>query len=533
MGDGEMSIEFLAPEVDELRPRISVIGVGGAGGNAIANMIASQVQGVDFIVANTDAQALNTSSAERRIQLGMKITQGLGAGSRPEIGRAAAEETIEQVEKALEGAHMCFIAAGMGGGTGTGAAPVIAKAARDRGILTVGVVTKPFSFEGSRRNKAAEAGIAELQKHVDTLIVIPNQNLFLIANPNTTFKEAFEMADEVLQQGVRGITDLMVMPGLINLDFADVRSVMGEMGKAMMGTGEAEGDNRAIEAAEKAIANPLLDGVSMKGAKGVIISITGGEDMRLMEVDEAASHIKELVDPDANIIWGSAFNNNLDGKIRVSVVATGIEADAAAAPEPARVFAFPTARKVEDAPKFATPKVEDKAAETIPAVPMALMPEMPTEVAEEQVAVAEIEPEIEVTPEPQLEPAAHFIDPTVNEEPLTLEAPEVITTESEADDSDELILGEETILDAPVSGNPLPPIETEAEPEPFVAPSRRRWLTNDQEEPTEKAPRVASTGGTLFERMSNIARGAAKADDEGGKADPLDIPRFLNRQNNQ
>ena len=340
-GDMRMSIEFLAPEVDELRPRISVIGVGGAGGNAIANMIASNVQGVDFIVANTDAQALNTSSAERRIQLGLKITQGLGAGSRPEIGKAAAEETIADVERALDGAHMCFIAAGMGGGTGTGAAPVIAKAARDRGILTVGVVTKPFSFEGSRRMKSAEAGIAELQKHVDTLIVIPNQNLFLIANPSTTFKEAFSMADEVLQQGVRGITDLMIMPGLINLDFADVRSVMGEMGKAMMGTGEASGDNRAIEAAEKAIANPLLDGVSLKGAKGVIVSIVGGEDMRLMEVDEAASHIKELVDPDANIIWGSAFNNELEGRIRVSVVATGIEAEEATMAEPARVFAFP------------------------------------------------------------------------------------------------------------------------------------------------------------------------------------------------
>src|SRR5437763_8528671 len=236
---------------------------------------------------------------------------------------------------------MCFIAAVMGGGTGTGAAPVIAKAARDRGVLTVGVVTKPFAFEGNRRGRSAEAGIQELQQHVDTLIVIPNQNLFRIANPNTTFKEAFQMADEVLQQGVRGITDLMVMPGLINLDFADVRSVMGEMGKAMMGTGEASGDNRAIEAAEKAIANPLLDGVSMKGAKGVIISITGGEDMRLMEVDEAASHIKELVDPDANIIWGSAFNNDLGGMIRVSVVATGIEADALSAPQPAKVFSFP------------------------------------------------------------------------------------------------------------------------------------------------------------------------------------------------
>src|SRR5687767_12630235 len=353
-----MSIDFVRPEVDELRPRISVIGVGGAGGNAVANMIAADVQGVDFIVANTDAQALNASVADRRIQLGLKITQGLGAGSRPEIGRAAAEETLDEIERALEGTHMCFIAAGMGGGTGTGAAPVIAKTARDKGILTVGVVTKPFAFEGARRGRAADAGIDELQQHVDTLIVIPNQNLFRLANSDTTFKEAFEMADEVLQQGVRGITDLMVMPGLINLDFADVRSVMGEMGKAMMGTGEAVGDNRAIEAAGKAISNPLLDGVSMKGAKGVIISITGGEDMRLMEVDEAASHIKELVDPDANIIWGSAFNNDLGGKLRVSVVATGIEADAAAQPQPGKVFTFPATRAAPAASAAAAPAAE-------------------------------------------------------------------------------------------------------------------------------------------------------------------------------
>src|SRR6059058_417138 len=347
-----MSIDFIRPEVDELRPRISVIGVGGAGGNAIANMMRADVQGVDFVVANTDAQALNASLADRRIQLGLKITQGLGAGSRPEIGRAAAEETLDEIIASLEGAHMCFIAAGMGGGTGTGAAPVIAKAARDKGILTVGVCTKPFAFEGARRARSAEAGLSELQQHVDTLIVIPNQNLFRLANSETTFKEAFEMADEVLQQGVRGITDLMVMPGLINLDFADVRSVMSEMGKAMMGTGEADGDNRAIEAAEKAISNPLLDGVSMKGAKGVIISITGGEDMRLMEVDEAASHIKELVDPDANIIWGSAFNNDLGGKIRVSVVATGIEAEVGVQPQPAKVFSFPT----RSAPAQAAPE---------------------------------------------------------------------------------------------------------------------------------------------------------------------------------
>jgi cell division protein FtsZ len=513
-----MSIEFLPPEVDELRPRISVIGVGGAGGNAIANMIASQVQGVDFIVANTDAQALNTSSAERRIQLGLKITQGLGAGSRPEIGRAAAEETIEQVEKALEGAHMCFIAAGMGGGTGTGAAPVIAKAARDRGILTVGVVTKPFSFEGSRRNKAAEAGIAELQKHVDTLIVIPNQNLFLIANPSTTFKEAFEMADEVLQQGVRGITDLMVMPGLINLDFADVRSVMGEMGKAMMGTGEAEGDNRAIEAAEKAINNPLLDGVSMKGAKGVIISITGGEDMRLMEVDEAASHIKELVDPDANIIWGSAFNNALDGKIRVSVVATGIEAEAATSAEPARVFAFPTARKSEEI--IRTPEPVIAPAPVPEPEPVAMAPAYepePLELAEVAEAPARVE------------------EVTVEEAPLTLDPPEPVTSMSFDDsnaDGDELVLDTQSMLDDPVISNPLPPVEAETNEE--SAAPRRRWLVGgDAEEaaPTVKAP---ASGATLFERMSNIARSAARGDSDAPEAsDPLDIPRFLNRQNNQ
>ena len=320
-----MSINIGPDPSDDLRPRITVIGVGGAGGNAIANMMEADIEGVDFIVANTDAQSLSTSPAEHRIQLGPESTGGLGAGARPELGKAAAEETVDQIEEALEGVNMCFIAAGMGGGTGTGAAPVIAEAARRKNVLTVGVVTKPFLFEGTRRMRAADAGIEELQRHVDTLIVIPNQNLFLIAKPETTFKEAFRMADEVLQQGVRSITDLMVMPGLINLDFADVRSVMSEMGKAMMGTGEAEGDNRAREAAEQAIANPLLDGVSMAGAKGVIISIIGGEDMKLLEVDEAANHIRDLVDEDANIIWGSAFNPNLEGKIRVSVVATGID----------------------------------------------------------------------------------------------------------------------------------------------------------------------------------------------------------------
>src|SRR5918997_1587234 len=423
-----MSIDFVRPEVDELRPRISVIGVGGAGGNAVANMIGADVQGVDFVVANTDAQALNTSIAARRIQLGLKITQGLGAGSRPEIGRAAAEETLDEIIQSLEGAHMCFIAAGMGGGTGTGAAPVIAKAARDKGILTVGVVTKPFAFEGARRARSAEAGINELQQHVDTLIVIPNQNLFRLANSETTFKEAFEMADEVLQQGVRGITDLMVMPGLINLDFADVRSVMSEMGKAMMGTGEAEGDNRAIEAAEKAISNPLLDGVSMKGAKGVIISITGGEDMRLMEVDEAASHIKELVDPDANIIWGSAFNNDLGGKIRVSVVATGIEVEVGQQPQPGKVFTFPQRAAGGTAPAPAPARA-------------------PTPQAEEDTSTTD-------------------------------------TTDTSDDDGDELLLDTDDIFTSAVGSPPIAPPEDDDAGEPPVA---------------------GAAGGTLFERMSNIA----------------------------
>jgi cell division protein FtsZ len=319
-----MPFDFIAPAFTEMKPRITVFGVGGAGCNAIANMIAEGLAGVDFVVANTDAQSLSMSPAERRIQLGPRLTQGLGAGARPEIGAAAAEEVMAEIESALEGAHMCFIAAGMGGGTGTGAAPVVARAARERGVLTVGVVTKPFAFEGVRRMKAAEAGIRELEGHVDTLIVIPNQNLFLVASPQTTFQQAFQMADQVLNQGVRGVTDLMLLPGMINLDFADVRTVMSEMGKAMMGTGEASGERRAIEAAEKAISNPLLDEVSLRGAKAVLINITGGKDLGLMEVEEAAQHIRDLVDPEANIILGSGLDAALEGRMRVSVVATGI-----------------------------------------------------------------------------------------------------------------------------------------------------------------------------------------------------------------
>ena len=320
-----MPLNLSVPEMTELKPRITVIGVGGAGGNAVNNMIDSALEGVEFLVANTDAQALSLSKADRCLQLGANTTQGLGAGSVPDVGRAAAEESLDEVLEIVGNSHMLFVTAGMGGGTGTGAAPVIAKAAKDRDILTVGVVTKPFHFEGARRMKIAMAGIEELQKHVDTLLIIPNQNLFSIANERTTFQEAFALADQVLHSGVRGITDLMVMPGLINLDFNDVRTVMSEMGKAMMGTGEATGEKRAIEAAEAAISNPLLDEVSMKGARGVLINITGSMDMTLFEVDEAANRIRAEVDPDANIIVGSTFNQDLEGRVRVSVVATGIE----------------------------------------------------------------------------------------------------------------------------------------------------------------------------------------------------------------
>ncbi len=322
-----MTINIGIPDVEpNLRPQITVLGVGGSGGNAVNNMMLSNLEGVDFLIANTDAQALQISKCDRRIQLGLNSTKGLGAGMRPDVGREAAEEAIQEISDKLEGSHMIFIAAGMGGGTGTGAAPVIAKLAREKGILTVGVVTKPFHFEGSQRMKLAEKGISELQKYVDTLLIIPNQNLFRIANEKTTFADAFKMADDVLYAGVRGVTDLMVQPGLINLDFSDVKTVMSEMGKAMMGTGEATGEGRAIAAAEAAIANPLIDDVSLKGARGLIINITGGNDITLYEVDEAANRIKQEIDESANIIYGTTCDERLEGVIRISIVATGIDA---------------------------------------------------------------------------------------------------------------------------------------------------------------------------------------------------------------
>ena len=550
-----MSINIGAPTVEELRPRITVIGVGGAGGNAIANMITAGIEGVDFVVANTDAQALNNAIAEHRIQLGSDITQGLGAGARPEVGRAAAEESMAEIERALEGVHMCFIAAGMGGGTGTGAAPVVAKAAREKGVLTVGVVTKPFLFEGTRRMRAAQAGIEELQKHVDTLIVIPNQNLFLVAKADTTFKDAFMMADEVLQQGVRSITDLMVMPGLINLDFADVRSVMAEMGKAMMGTGEGQGENRALEAAEKAIANPLLDGVSMQGAKGVIISIIGGEDMKLLEVDEAANHIRELVDPNANIIWGSAFNPDLQGKIRVSVVATGIEQTASMAEEAARPFSM---GGVSRGP--ARPAPTPPAAEPLFGRAAAVEPE----------AEPEVEPEAAVEVEPEVAEAADDWDmPVLSEadddagEPLELaeeaSAADSASDEGDADGGDELLLDATALADedAPVTQSAALPgrrrgllasDDDAAEASdgasdmgdaPAAAPAAPAGETGASE-PAAPAPRQPKVGGgaTLFERMANLSRGGRSAaeedeDDDDGGGPSISIPRFLGRQNNQ
>ena len=365
---------IMTSQREELKPRITVFGVGGAGGNAVNNMIEKNLEGVEFVVANTDAQALQQSKATSKIQMGLKVTEGLGAGARPTVGAAAAEETIEEIVDHLAGAHMCFITAGMGGGTGTGAAPIIAQAARELGVLTVGVVTKPFQFEGNKRMKQAEDGIAALQKVVDTLIIIPNQNLFRLANERTTFTEAFAMADDVLYQGVKGVTDLMVRPGLINLDFADVRAVMDEMGKAMMGTGEATGDNRAVEAAEKAIANPLLDEISLHGAKGVLINITGGYDLTLFELDEAANIIREKVDPDANIIVGSTLDPSMEGTLRVSVVATGIDVNQNRA-EPAitrRSMAAPL-QPVVLAPAAPEPRREPAAA-TMPA-PMQQMAE--------------------------------------------------------------------------------------------------------------------------------------------------------------
>jgi cell division protein FtsZ len=410
-----MAIHLSAPRATELKPRIVVFGVGGAGGNAVNNMIEAGLEGVEFVVANTDAQQLQFAKTDRRIQLGITVTQGLGAGAHPEVGMSAAEESFPEIGEHLEGAHMVFITAGMGGGTGTGAAPIIAKAARERGILTVGVVTKPFHFEGRHRMRLSEAGVNELQRYVDTLIVIPNQNLFRVANERTTFAEAFAMADQVLHSGVRSITDLMVMPGLINLDFADVRSVMTEMGKAMMGTGEAGGEDRALMAAQNAIANPLLDEVSLKGAKAVLVNVTGGLDMTLLEVDEAANAIATEVDPDANIIFGAAFDPSLEGRIRVSVVATGMDAGVQTMTEPAQ---RPVARAVGPLPSAPPLRVQTAPLQRGEAVrPQAAAPVEPQPHATLWPEPARPEPARAAEPvvEQPAEPMIRIIDPAVEE----------------------------------------------------------------------------------------------------------------------
>jgi len=551
-----MSIKLTVPQAKELKPRITVFGVGGAGGNAVNNMIQAGLDGVEFVVANTDAQALQLSLAERRIQLGASITEGLGAGSRPEVGCAAAEEALDEIVEHIQGAHMVFITAGMGGGTGTGAAPVIARAAREQNVLTVGVVTKPFQFEGTRRMRLAEEGIRELQQYVDTLIIIPNQNLFRVANENTTFADAFAMADQVLHSGVAGITDLMMKPGLINLDFADVRTVMNEMGKAMMGTGEATGEKRAIEAAEAAISNPLLDEVSMKGAKGVLINITGGMDLTLYEVDEAANRIRSEVDPEANIIVGSTFDPALDGRMRVSVVATGIEVAERvqqrpveapkAAPKPvasvqqAATFSTPAARTVQPAAEVAQAAVAETRAEPTADMTFAQAEQRQTP------KIGGYDPneyEAEVIihkPEPRMQPQTRRNEPVVS--------PAAVIAEPKAP----FIPSDLDRVQAPreqgfVSDRPTMPVqqsrapkkgpsfferltgagrrrEEEQQPaaprrEPAVAREQLRPQTQEQVKPQQAAPSLAPSAESRLVQPSY-------------EEEQLEIPTFLRRQAN-
>ena len=526
-----MALNISAPEATELKPRILVFGVGGAGGNAVNNMIDANLEGVDFVVANTDAQALQRSGTRNRIQIGHQITQGLGAGARPEVGMQAAEDSIAEIVEYLQGAHMVFITAGMGGGTGTGAAPVIARAAREQGILTVGVVTKPFHFEGAKRMRLAEAGIEQLQGHVDTLIVIPNQNLFRIATEKTTFAEAFSLADQVLHSGVRGITDLMVMPGLINLDFADVRTVMNEMGKAMMGTGEASGEKRAIEAAHAAINNPLLDDVSMKGARGVLINITGGMDMTLYEVDEAANEIRDQVDPDANIIVGSTFNESLNGIVRVSVVATGIDAEMMQAADPRR--------RQEPASIISTIKPRETARPSQPLVRRlndeaeAARVKAPADGGIHAKAAAWRAAQERQVPEEQVEIQPATAD--VVEDALS--APDAYTAQS-GDNRPEVVRHQERLAEAAATIRREPAPEPEAREE---APARRGLSLFGRRAKSPAAPVEARTAprppvqaqrpAAPAEPVQRTAPGGDLFGEEFDDTD-LDIPAFLRRQAN-
>jgi len=519
-------LTFLPGANEELKPRITVIGVGGAGGNAVNNMIQSRLEGVEFIVANTDAQSLGQSRTERRIQLGTQVTQGLGAGSRPDVGRAAAEESIEDILTQINGTNMVFITAGMGGGTGTGAAPVIARAAREQGILTVGVVTKPFHFEGAHRMRTAEQGIEEMQQYVDTLIIIPNQNLFRVATERTTFADAFKMADDVLYSGVRGVTDLMIMPGLINLDFADIRTVMSEMGKAMMGTGEAEGDKRAIDAAEAAISNPLLDDTSMKGAKGVLINITGGMDMTLFEVDEAANRIRDEVDPEANIIFGSTFDEKLNGQIRVSVVATGIASEAAAQPKPTVISLVgtqqqPAARPAQPAaaaqaapqPSFRPQKLTvPQTAQAQPAAPQAAAAR--AAIRDPEIDLRQTEPVMRA--EPDLRP-----EPSLNRPISGRYADEI------EPDMGSLHRAVSEIAESPL-GHPQPqPQQPVQHSEPPRAGSLLNRLVNRGRHAISPAPAAPRAPEAPAPRME--ARREPTAPRSG---EDLDIPAFLRRQAN-
>ncbi len=520
-----MSINISVPEgadTPELKPRITVLGVGGAGGNAVNNMISKELQGVDFVVANTDAQALVRAKTDRRVQLGADVTEGLGAGSRPDVGRIAAEESLEKVMAELDGAHMCFVAAGMGGGTGTGAAPVIAKAAKERGILTVAVVTKPFQFEGSHRMRIAEAGIQDLESYVDTLIIIPNQNLFRIANENTTFADAFAMADEVLYSGVRGVTDLMTMPGLINLDFADIRSVMGEMGKAMMGTGEANGERRALEAAEAAINNPLLDDSSMKGAKGVLINITGGMDITLFEVDEAANRIRDEVDNDAHIIIGSAFDQELDGLMRVSVVATGIDAVASEQPRPQ---VLTVSERVEPRTiKPEAPKVEPaEPARRVPAAQPApaAVEEMPKPAAAAAEEPAEEKAETGQDAQTDIEDAPAF---EIKDTPRPAAAAADLEEEAESDLKAVADEAAEDIEDA------LPP-ETEVAPKPAAAAAaedealKPAASAEEPETPVAATPKVGATDAFIPKPAAGVDEDKREVAE---KADPMAEADLIN-----
>ncbi|WP_412563502.1 cell division protein FtsZ [Thalassobius sp. MITS945101] len=564
-----MTLNLSVPGHDDLKPRITVFGVGGAGGNAVNNMIEKDLTGVDFVVANTDAQALQQSSAQSRIQLGVKVTEGLGAGARATVGAAAAEESIEQIVDHLAGAHMCFITAGMGGGTGTGAAPIIAQAARELGVLTVGVVTKPFQFEGAKRMRQAEEGVETLQKMVDTLIIIPNQNLFRLANEKTTFTEAFSMADDVLYQGVKGVTDLMVRPGLINLDFADVRAVMDEMGKAMMGTGEAIGEDRAIQAAEKAIANPLLDEISLRGAKGVLINITGGHDLTLFELDEAANRIREEVDPEANIIVGSTLDTELDGGMRVSVVATGIDASEMVQdiPVPRRSMAAPltqttSVEEAKAAPAPVAPTIETVQAAPAPAqpapVPVAEAPAEPSlfgdldaqqaaaqdqmeDIFEEEQGAADLpppayqpqpqqfQPQADVYEAPQEEVAESFVAPQPR--PAGQPSPEAMARLQAA------------VHNAPAAQQPAPQ-PTQQQPAAQAAPAasagdqeKSRFglnslinrMTGHAQEP--QAP-VARQQPQVSAQQAQQAQPVHQEYEDEAEQDRIEIPAFLRRQAN-